>query len=295
MKIRRCWRPSMPQSRSMARCTSWGCCRQAAYTVTNEHLHATARLAAERGARRIWVHAFLDGRDTPPRSAAASIDGLQEVLDALPGAAVATVCGRYFAMDRDQRWDRVEQAWQALVQGAAEQHAGTAQQALEQAYARDENDEFVAPTVLDDYSGMHDGDGVLFINFRADRAREMTQAMVCADFDGFKRRMPKLAGFTTMTEYQAGLPVAVAFPPQPLPDLLGEVLAKAGLRQLRIAETEKYAHVTFFFNGGQEQAFAGEQRILIPSPKVATYDLQPEMSAPALTEALCHGHLLRPV
>jgi 2,3-bisphosphoglycerate-independent phosphoglycerate mutase len=253
------------------------------------HLLAAAELAAERGARQVFVHAFLDGRDTPPRSAAPSLEALQDSLAALPAACIATLCGRYYAMDRDQRWERVQQAWQAMVAGQAPHQADTASEALQQAYARGENDEFVAPTLINSYPGMADGDGVLFINFRADRAREITQAMVLDDFDGFSRRMPALAGFTAMTEYQAGLPVAVAFPPEPLPDLLGEVLARAGLRQLRIAETEKYAHVTFFFNGGREQPFAGEQRTLIPSPKVATYDQQPEMSAPELGEALCEA------
>lgn len=250
------------------------------------HLIETVRLATERGARAVWVHAFLDGRDTPPRSATGSIAALQKTLDHLPNAKLASVCGRYFAMDRDQRWDRVQQAWQLLVKAQARHQAQSGQQALSDAYQRDENDEFVAPTRVGDYAGMQSGDGVLFINFRADRAREITQALTVDDFDGFERQMPRLSGFTTMTEYLAGLPVEVAFPPERLPDLLGEIISRAGMTQLRIAETEKYAHVTFFFNGGQEQAFPGEQRTLIPSPKVATYDLQPAMSASELSHKL---------
>jgi 2,3-bisphosphoglycerate-independent phosphoglycerate mutase len=189
-------------------------------------------------------------------------------------------------MDRDNRWDRVERAYRALADGDAEHRAESALEALHAAYGRDENDEFVQPTVLADYAGMADGDSILFINFRADRAREITSAFVLDEFDGFQRRRLNLGAFVTMTEYQAGLPVSVAFPPVTMRHLFGQEIAAAGLRQLRIAETEKYAHVTFFFNGGEEQPSSNEDRILVPSPRVATYDLQPEMSAPQLTEKL---------
>jgi 2,3-bisphosphoglycerate-independent phosphoglycerate mutase len=252
----------------------------------DEHFHAAVALAAGRGSGPLRVHAFLDGRDTPPRSAGPSIEAMEERLAGLEDAAIATVTGRYYAMDRDERWDRVERAWHAIVAGDAEHQAASASQALADAYARDEGDEFVAPTRVGDYAGMNDGDSVIFINFRADRARELTRAFVEPGFEGFERTVPDLAAFACMTEYLAGLPVRIAYPPDTLPDLLGEVLAREGLRQLRIAETEKYAHVTFFMNGGQEQPFEGEERTLVPSPRVATYDLQPQMSAPELAREL---------
>lgn len=253
-----------------------------------EHLFAAITEAAKQGAKQIVVHAFLDGRDTPPRSALASLQRLQDVVDAIDGASIATVTGRYFAMDRDQRWDRVERAWRAIVRGDAEYQAGSAVAALEAAYARDEGDEFVAPTVIgSDPAAITADDAVVFVNFRADRARQMTAALAVADFDGFERGDYPIPGcVVTFTEYEAGLPVEIAFAPEALEDIFAEIIADAGLRQLRIAETEKYAHVTFFFNGGREAPFPGEKRRLIPSPKVATYDLQPEMSAPALTDAL---------
>jgi 2,3-bisphosphoglycerate-independent phosphoglycerate mutase len=246
----------------------------------------TVKLAAERGAPAIAVHAFLDGRDTPPRSAEPSILRMQELLDGLAGARFATLSGRYYAMDRDNRWDRVERAYRAITRAQAEHRAASALQGLHDAYARDENDEFVKPTVIASGADVKDGDVVLFINFRADRARELTMAFVNDPFDGFERERIDLADFVTMTEYMAGLPVSVAFPPQTLEHIFAEELANHGLRQLRIAETEKYAHVTFFFNGGEETPFPGEERILVPSPKVATYDLKPEMSAPEVTEKL---------
>jgi 2,3-bisphosphoglycerate-independent phosphoglycerate mutase len=191
-------------------------------------------------------------------------------------------------MDRDKRWDRVEKAWDTIVDARSPQHAPDAAAALAAAYARGENDEFVAPTVLDGQQPMRDGDAVLFMNFRADRARELTACFVRDDFSGFVRaRRPRLSAFVTLTEYAADLPVsAVAYPPQSLSNSLGEYLGALGKHQLRIAETEKYAHVTFFFNGGREAPFAGEDRIMVPSPKVATYDLQPEMSLPELTVRL---------
>jgi 2,3-bisphosphoglycerate-independent phosphoglycerate mutase len=252
----------------------------------DDHFLATVRLAAMRGARAITVHAFLDGRDTPPRSAEPSIRRMQELLDTIPGASFGSIGGRYYGMDRDKRWERVERAYRALVEADAEFRSDSALAALHEAYGRGENDEFVQPTVIGDARGVRDGDAVIFINFRADRARELTQAFVSDAFAGFARRKPALADFVCMTEYMEGLPVSVAFPPEPLTHLFGEELAARGLRQLRIAETEKYAHVTFFFNGGREEPYPNEERILVPSPKVATYDLQPEMSAPELTDRL---------
>ena len=246
----------------------------------------TVKLAAERGAPAIAVHGFLDGRDTPPRSAEASIVRMQEVIDTIPGAAFATLSGRYYAMDRDNRWDRVVQAYDAITKAEASQRAKTAREGLIEAYARDENDEFVLPTVIGNAKGVADGDVVLFINFRADRARELTMAFVNDSFDGFEREKIELTDYVCMTEYMAGLPVSVAFPPETLDRLLAQELADNGMRQLRIAETEKYAHVTFFFNGGVEEPFPLEKRILVPSPKVATYDMKPEMSAPEVTAKL---------
>jgi len=250
------------------------------------HFLETVRIAAEQGAAPILVHAFLDGRDTPPRSAEPSIRTMQALIDALPDAAFGTLCGRYYAMDRDKRWDRVAKAYRAITTGQAQFRAETAIEGLQAAYGRDESDEFVQPTVIGNAHGVADGDAVIFVNFRADRARELTMAFVSEDFDGFARKKIQLSGFVCMTEYMADLPVLVAFPPESLPRLLGAELADHGMSQLRIAETEKYAHVTFFLNGGRETPFPLEERILIPSPKVATYDLQPEMSLPELTKRL---------
>jgi 2,3-bisphosphoglycerate-independent phosphoglycerate mutase len=251
-----------------------------------EQIFAFVDLAGSSGAR-VAVHAFLDGRDTPPRSAAASLRKLGDCCAALPQARIATVGGRYFGMDRDHRWDRVERAWRSIVDADAAFDAGDAMSALAAAYARAENDEFVQPTTIAGGCKVEDGDVVVFMNFRADRAREITAAFVRPDFTGFARsRVPALADFVSLTEYAADLPTSVAFPPQSMAQTLPEVLATAGLRQLRIAETEKYAHVTFFFSGGREAAYPGEERILVPSPKVATYDLQPQMSCPELTARL---------
>jgi 2,3-bisphosphoglycerate-independent phosphoglycerate mutase len=251
-----------------------------------DHFLAMVRMAADKGAHRIRVHAFLDGRDTPPRSAGPSIQKMQDCLDEFQNAAFGILSGRYFAMDRDQRWDRVEKAWQALANGKAEFSNDNAGAALQAAYERGENDEFVSPTVIDSYVGVKDSDAVIFVNFRADRARELSQAFTQPDFTGFACHQPKLSSFVCMTRYLASLPAEVAFPPEKLKGLLGESLSRHGLRQLRIAETEKYAHVTFFFNGGEEKPFSGEQRLLVPSPDVATYDLQPEMSIEKLSYEL---------
>ena len=234
----------------------------------------------------VAVHAFLDGRDTPPKSALGYLKQFEADVAGHGTTRVATVAGRYYAMDRDKRWDRVEKAYRALTAGEGE-HADDAVKAVEAAYARGESDEFVLPTVIAGYSGMRDGDGVLFANFRADRIREIAGALLDPEFAGFTRN--KIVAFAValgLTEYSEDLNpfLATLFPPQDLSDTFGELIADAGMKQLRIAETEKYAHVTFFFNGGRETLFPGEERILVPSPKVATYDLEPEMSAPEVTD-----------
>jgi 2,3-bisphosphoglycerate-independent phosphoglycerate mutase len=251
----------------------------------HSHQHQIAALVGVLAAAGlpVAVHAFLDGRDTPPKSA---IGYLQQFEADVAGPRIATVAGRYYAMDRDQRWDRVEKAYRALTAAAGE-HAADAVAAVELAYARGESDEFVLPTAIADWRGMQDGDGLLFANFRADRIREIAGALVDPDFPGFARgRRIAFAAALGLTEYSADLNryLATLFPPEDLSGTFGEVISNAGLTQLRIAETEKYAHVTFFFNGGRETVFPGEERILVPSPKVATYDLQPEMSAPEVTD-----------
>ena len=250
------------------------------------HVFAMLELARRERVPRVAVHAFLDGRDMPPRSAAASLRALQAACEAAGNARIATVSGRYFAMDRDKRWDRLRRAWDAIVEGEAAHDAPDAASALDAAYARGENDEFAMPATIDGGVPVRDGDAVVYMNFRADRARQLTAAFVAPGFEGFEARRPRLSRFICLTEYDATLPAPAAFAPDDLRDTLGEVLAGHGLTQLRIAETEKYAHVTFFFSGGREDAFPGEARILVPSPKVATYDLQPEMSCPELTERL---------
>ena len=253
------------------------------------HLYAALQLAAERGAKELYLHAFLDGRDTPPRSAEPSLARAEATFTALGVGRIASVHGRYWAMDRDNRWDRIEKSHTLLTQGTAEQHADSAAEALSAAYARGEDDEFVAPTGIGDPALIGDGDAVLFMNFRADRARQLSQALVDPAFTGFARRAVPDIRLVATTEYAASLPCPVAFPPDTLEDSLGEVLANRGQTQLRIAETEKYAHVTFFFSGGREATFAGETRTLIPSPDVATYDEQPEMSAREVTDALVNA------
>ena len=251
------------------------------------HIFAMVALAAKQGVPRVAVHAFLDGRDTPPRSAAPSIERLEAACAAAGNAFIASVAGRYYAMDRDKRWERVRPAYLAITEASAERREASAQAALAAAYQRGEGDEFVAPTVIGTGARVQDGDAVVFMNFRADRAREMTAAFVVPEFDGFERPRPLALGrFTCLSEYDARLPAPVAFGSDDLHNTLAEVIAANGLTQLRIAETEKYAHVTFFFSGGREQPVAGEDRILVPSPKVATYDLQPEMSCPEVTQKL---------
>ncbi|MEW5904463.1 MAG: 2,3-bisphosphoglycerate-independent phosphoglycerate mutase [Pseudomonadota bacterium] len=251
------------------------------------HIHAMLAMAVRAGLQKVYVHAFLDGRDTPPRSAAGSLQLLQEKCDALGGGRIASLVGRYFAMDRDNRWDRVQQAYDLLTQGKAAFSAPDAQAGLQAAYARGENDEFVQATTIGTPVAMADGDVAVFMNFRADRAREITRALTEAQFDGFARtRFPKLANFTTLSSYGEDFQLPCAFRPEAIHNGIGEYLSDLGLKQLRIAETEKYAHVTYFISGGREQPYPGEDRILVPSPKVATYDLQPEMSAYEVTDKL---------
>jgi len=252
-----------------------------------DHLVAMAELAAQRGAEKIYLHAFLDGRDTPPKSAQPSIELLDAAFAKIGKGRIASLIGRYFAMDRDNRWDRVEQAYQLLVEGQGQFSATTAMEGLNAAYERGESDEFVKATRIGKAAKMEDGDAVVFMNFRADRARELTRAFVEPGFDAFARpRVPQLAEFVMLTQYAASIPTPSAYKPEALTNVLGEYLANNGKTQLRIAETEKYAHVTFFFSGGREEPFAGEERILIPSPNVATYDLQPQMSAPEVTDKI---------
>jgi len=253
------------------------------------HIHAAIRLAASRGAKKIYLHGFLDGRDTAPRSALASVEAVQSIFDELHVGRFASVAGRYYAMDRDNRWDRVEPVYNLITQGEAEFNAANAKDAVNTAYQRDENDEFVAPTSIGNAVKLEDGDALLFMNFRADRAREITRPFVETDFDGFERKIAPVTHFVMTTEYAANISAPIAFPPETLENSFGDYLSKIGKTQLRIAETEKYAHVTFFYSGGQEDLYEGEERILIPSPKVATYDLQPEMSAFELTDKLCEN------
>ena len=252
-----------------------------------DHLLAMVDMAARNGLKKVYVHVLLDGRDTPPRSAEASLHRMQEKCAALGVGRIASIIGRFFAMDRDNRWDRVQTAYDLLTQGKAPFSAATAIEGLQQAYARNENDEFVQATVIGDKVGMQDGDVAVFMNFRADRARELTRALSDTVFDGFKReRFPKLASFVTLSSYGEDFHLPTAYQPGTISNGFGEYISGLGLKQLRIAETEKYAHVTYFLQGGKEQPYLGEDRILVPSPKVLTYDLQPEMSAFEVTDKL---------
>jgi 2,3-bisphosphoglycerate-independent phosphoglycerate mutase len=255
------------------------------------HFFAFIKLAADLGVKELYLHLFLDGRDTPPRSAQSSILKLEQQCNKLQCGKIVSLIGRYFAMDRDKRWDRVEKAYHLLTNGTADYHAPTAIAGLANAYARNENDEFVCATAIHAANAapvrMDDGDALFFMNFRADRAREITDAFVSPHFSAFERQYwPNLSAYVCLTEYDNRFPLPTAFPPVALTDLFADIVSAAGMKQLRIAETEKYAHVTFFFNGGIEEPVPGEDRKLIPSPKVATYDLQPEMSAPELTDSL---------
>lgn len=257
----------------------------------NSHLYAFLELARREGLKDVFIHCLLDGRDTPPQSGSEYLEQLEAEIARIGVGKIATVMGRYYAMDRDSRWDRVEKAYNAIVHGLGELSVSS-KDAIEQSYDSKIYDEFVVPTVICEQGApvgqLLDGDGFIFFNFRSDRAREITRAIALDDFDGFERRhRPDLAGYVCLTEYDATFGLPIAFASTEPVNILGGVLADAGLKQLRIAETEKYAHVTFFFNGGVETPFAGEDRALIPSPKeVATYDLKPEMSAYQVTEKL---------
>ena len=252
----------------------------------DDHIVAAIELAARRGAKKVYVHAFLDGRDTPPRSAAGTLAKFEDKYKEVGVGRTVSLVGRYFAMDRDNRWDRVEQAYSLLTEAKSEYTADSALVGLENAYARDENDEFVKATVIGEAAPISDGDAVLFLNFRADRAREITYTFTDPNFTGFERAVTPDVHFVTLTEFAADIKAPAAYPSEELTNTLGEWLAKKDKTQLRISETEKYAHVTFFFNGGVEDEFPGEHRTLISSPAVATYDMQPEMSSAELTEKL---------
>ena len=257
----------------------------------NTHIYGLLELARRQGMEDVCVHCLMDGRDTPPKSGAGYLAELEEKMEEIGVGRIATVIGRYYAMDRDNRWERVEQAYGAMVLGEGKQF-GSAKEAMEQSYRDGVTDEFILPSVIaaegESAGNVSDGDGFIFFNFRSDRAREITRALTDPDFTGFQRAtLPKLASYVCMTEYDETFHLPVAFGPEVLKNILSEVLANAGRTQLRIAETEKYAHVTFFFNGGNEVPYDGEDRCLIPSPKeVATYDLKPEMSAYPVTEEL---------
>jgi 2,3-bisphosphoglycerate-independent phosphoglycerate mutase len=255
------------------------------------HIFAMLEMAARAGLKQIYLHAFLDGRDTPPKSATRSLQMLREKCASLGVGRIASIVGRFYAMDRDNRWERVQPAYELLTQGRAEFTATDALSGLEMAYSRGETDEFVKATAIipsgSQVVAMQDGDVVVFMNFRADRAREITRALTDASFKGFSRAcMPKLASFVTLSRYGEDFDLPCAYTQEPIHNGFGEYISNLGLRQLRIAETEKYAHVTYFFNGGREQPYPGEDRILVPSPKVATYDLKPEMSAFEVTDKL---------
>ena len=247
------------------------------------HLYALLEMAKRAGVEKVWVHAFLDGRDVPPSSADGYIGELEEKIRELGVGRIATVSGRFYAMDRDKRWERVAKAYEAIARGKGVA-AQTAGEAIAASYAAGVTDEFLVPAVIAGYSGMKREDSVIFFNFRPDRARELTHAFTDDVFEGFPCDEDLRPVYATMTQYEAGLNVRIAYPPQTLAQTMGEIIEARGLTQLRIAETEKYAHVTFFFNGGLETPYSREDRILVPSPKVATYDLQPEMSALLVTD-----------
>ncbi|UCE89875.1 MAG: 2,3-bisphosphoglycerate-independent phosphoglycerate mutase [Pseudomonadota bacterium] len=257
-----------------------------------DHIHAMAELAVTRGAPRVYMHAFLDGRDTAPKCADESLRRMIEKFAALGGGRIASIIGRFYAMDRDHRWPRIQAAYDLITQGKGEYTAPDALSALGMAYSRGESDEFVKATAIvppgEAQVRVEDGDVVVFMNYRSDRARQITRPFIEPDFDTFERAVaPKLGRFVSLTEYHSEFEVPVAYPPERLKNVFGEYVAHLGLRQLRIAETEKYAHVTFFFNGGREEPFEFEDRILVPSPShISTYDEQPEMSAPEVTDNL---------
>jgi len=255
------------------------------------HIAAMIELAVKRGLKKVYLHAFLDGRDVPPQSAESSIKLMEDKFAELGAGRIVTVIGRFYAMDRDNRWERVEEAHKLIAKGEAEYKVKSAQDALDDAYARDEKDEFVFPTSVLDEDGqvvaLDPEDSIVFMNFRADRAREISRALTEVEFEGFERGCePHRGYYATLTQYHQDFDYQVAYPPVDVKNGLGEVLANSGKTQLRLAETEKYAHVTFFLNGGRDEPFKNEKRILVPSPKVKTYDLQPEMSAAEVTAHL---------
>lgn len=264
-----------------------------------DHIHAMVEMAVRRGLKKVYVHAFLDGRDTPPVSAEPYLQKLEAKLQSLGAGKIASICGRFYAMDRDKRWPRVEAAYDMITEGISEFRADTALAGLQAAYARGENDEFVKATVIAGQNEqpvhVEDGDVIVQMNFRSDRARQLTHALLAENFDGFHRRhVRKLAGYFTLTMHDKNEKAAIPiFAPFEVQNTFGEYIANQGFNQLRIAETEKYPHVTFFFNGGEELVFDGEDRILVPSPQVATYDLQPEMSAHEVTDKLEEAILSR--
>lgn len=255
-----------------------------------DHLMAMLELAVQRGAEKVYLHVFLDGRDMPPKSASQSIKLAENTFKKLGKGRVATLCGRFYAMDRDHRWERIQMTYDAMTIARAEYTATSAKEGLQQAYERGETDEFVKPTLIvppgEQPVVIEDGDAVFFMNFRSDRARQITRAFIDEKFDGFERLEWPRTTYISLTEYQKDFDIPVAYPPENLQNVFGGHISRAGLRQLRIAETEKYAHVTFFFNGGKEAVYEGEERILVPSPKIKTYDLQPEMSASEVTDKL---------
>lgn len=263
---------------------TWGLLSDGSVHSQISHLFALIEMAAKGGVEDIAVHAVLDGRDKPPRSALPFVEELEHKLREIGRGRIATVSGRYFAMDRDKRWERTERAWRAIVQGEGK-HAETAKAAVLEGYDANQDDEFVEPTIVGSPIRMRDGDQVVCFNFRADRARQLTAAIALEDFSGFPRaRFPKV-GYVCMTEYDRNFHLPLAFAPEDVHRTLAEVLADARIRNLRLAETEKYAHVTYFLNGGVEKPFPYEERMLIPSSKVATYDLEPEMQAHKIAEA----------
>ena len=251
-----------------------------------EHVKALVKMAAENGLKKVYVHAFLDGRDTPPKSAVEFLAELEAELKKYNLPQIATISGRYWAMDRDNRWDRVEKAYNALLFGEGEK-AANSDEAIKASYAKDVTDQFVEPTITnaDPDSRIKDNDAIIFFNYRPDRAREITRAMTFEEFDGFNRKARRNnLYYVCMAQYDETFPLPIAYPPEKLTNILGDVLDDNGVKQYRTAETEKYAHITFFFNGGEEKSGKLETRALVASPKVATYDLQPEMSAPQVCE-----------
>ncbi|MGE5707369.1 MAG: 2,3-bisphosphoglycerate-independent phosphoglycerate mutase [Bacteroidota bacterium] len=260
-----------------------GLCSDGGVHSLLEHAYALLGMAKERGVKQTYFHCFMDGRDVPPSSGEGYLKEVEAKLAEMKYGKIATVMGRYWAMDRDKRWDRVERAYRAMVMGEG-LNAPDGPSAARQSYEKNETDEFIAPTVIDPEGTIQEGDSIIFFNFRPDRAREISRALTDPHFNGFERPLFRKVCYACMTQYDVTLGLPIAYPPQSLDCILAEVLADHNLRQLHIAETEKYAHVTFFFNGGKEAPFPNEERVLVPSPKVPTYDQQPEMSAPGVTE-----------